>query len=243
MNPELLATRIFIRRLADRLKTSPSGLAKMAGIASSTVNRPLRENDMKSNLSATTLRKLGTAAGLSADETLRMLASARESVGLETGEQPSDDMGAPSIGQMRGQEIAMLPVYDLRLSAGPGAYFGDNPEPLYMEPYRHDWLRRLTQAPIGSIIVAQVDGDSMWETLHDGDQVLLDTTRRKPSRDGLYGLRFSDADELIVKRITVHPATKLITVASDNPKYEIWRDIPQDSIQVVGRVFWVGRKV
>jgi phage repressor protein C with HTH and peptisase S24 domain len=243
MNPELLATRLFIRRLTDRLKTSPSGLAKMAGLATSTVNRPLREDDIKYNLSATTLLKLGRAGGLSPEETHRMLASARESVGLEAVDIPVEDTRTPAVAELRGQELALLPVYDLRLSAGPGAYFGEHPEPLYLEPFRQDWLRSLTQAPLGSIIVARVDGDSMWETLHDGDQVLLDVTKRRPSRDGLYGLRFADADELMVKRITVNPADKLLTIASDNPRYDTWRGIRQDAIHVVGRVFWIGRKV
>lgn len=73
-----------------------------------------------------------------------------------------------------GNDYAMLPVYDLRLSAGPGAWTGDFSEPLHYEPHRLQWLRSITAASPEMLIIARVEGDSMETTLFSGDQVLID---------------------------------------------------------------------
>jgi phage repressor protein C with HTH and peptisase S24 domain len=139
-------------------------------------------------------------------------------------------------------QIAMLPVYDLRLSAGPGAWTeGNDNEPLLYEPYRFDWLRTISAAPPQMLIIARVEGDSMEATLHSGDQVLIDRTRRRATRDGIYGLR--RGDDIQVKRVAVDPRSGLLTIISDNPHYPRWDGINPDTIDIIGRVIWLGRQV
>jgi len=141
-----------------------------------------------------------------------------------------------------GQEFALLPVFDLRLSAGPGAWFDEeDSEPLYWEPYRHQWLRSISSAAPSELIIARVEGDSMESTLHNGDQVLIDRTRRRVNRDGIYGIRRDD--DLQVKRIAVDPRNGLLTIISDNPQYPRWEGVNPDSVAVIGRVIWLGRQV
>lgn len=140
-----------------------------------------------------------------------------------------------------GQEFALLPVYDLRLSAGPGAWASDDSEPLFHEPYRHQWLRSITAAAPSMLIVARVEGDSMENTLHSGDQVLIDRSRKRANRDGIYGFRLDD--ELMVKRIAVDPQTRLLSIISDNSQYPRWDGVRPDSIDIIGRVIWLGRQV
>jgi len=50
-------------------------------------------------------------------------------------------------------------------------------------------------------------------------------------------------DDLIVKRLGVSPASGSLTVASDNPAYPTWTDVPPETIVVIGRVVWAGRAV
>ena len=50
-------------------------------------------------------------------------------------------------------------------------------------------------------------------------------------------------DLLRVKRLTMNPTTKLLTVKSDNPEYETYRDIRPDDLIIVGRVVWIGRRL
>ena len=90
-------------------------------------------------------------------------------------------------------------------------------------------------------MVLGISGDSMWETLHDGDHVLVDRGQNNPRREGLYVIRIDDM--LQVKRISMHPVAKLLTVKSDNPAYRTYDNIPPDDIAIMGRVVWIGRSL
>jgi transcriptional regulator with XRE-family HTH domain len=140
-----------------------------------------------------------------------------------------------------GQDYALLPVFDLRLSAGPGAWADGHGDPLFYEPHRFQWLRSITAAAPEMLVLARVDGDSMEKTLRNGDQVLLDRTRRLATVDGIYGLR--RGDDLQVKRVAVDPRNGLLTIWGDNPEYPRWEGINPDTIEIIGRVIWLGRQV
>jgi phage repressor protein C with HTH and peptisase S24 domain len=81
----------------------------------------------------------------------------------------------------------------------------------------------------------------MVPTLADGDQILVDTDDRERLRDGIYVLRTDDA--LLVKRLSVNPATRRLTIRSDNDAYPSWDDCDPTAVTVIGRVIWVGRRL
>src|SRR3546814_4575046 len=82
----------------------------------------------------------------------------------------------------------------------------------------------------------------MEPTLRDGDEVLVDSSDQGSRlRDGIYVLRADDA--LVVKRVTIQPGGRLITISSDNTAYPTWSDVDRSTIHVVGRVHWFGRSV
>ena len=87
----------------------------------------------------------------------------------------------------------------------------------------------------------RVAGDSMLPTLADGDNILVDTDDRERLRDGIYVLRTDDA--LLVKRLSVNPATKRLAIRSDNDAYPSWDDCDPATVAVIGRVVWVGRRL
>jgi phage repressor protein C with HTH and peptisase S24 domain len=91
------------------------------------------------------------------------------------------------------------------------------------------------------LFVLEVSGDSMWETLHDGDHALVDPGQTNPRREGLYVIRIDDM--LQVKRLSMHPVNKLLTVKSDNPAYRTYDNIKPDDIAIMGRVVWIGRSL
>ena len=62
-----------------------------------------------------------------------------------------------------------------------------------------------------------------------------------PRREGLYVIRIDDM--LQVKRISMHPVTRLLTVKSDNPAYRTFDNIKPDEITIMGRVIWIGRSL
>lgn len=175
----------------------------------------------------------------------------RDALGVHFGISPDELRAAaraPTVPSLRrdlitigGNEYALIPVFDLRLSAGPGAWIGDESEPMHFEPYRHQWLRSITTASSEALMIARVDGDSMETTLFHGDQVLLDRTRQSVNRDGIFGYRIGDA--LNVKRFSVNPRSRLVTIISDNRNYPPYPDVNPDELDVIGRVIWLGRQV
>ena len=140
-----------------------------------------------------------------------------------------------------GDAYVQIGVYDIRAAAGAGSINASDGVPEHFNLYRLDWLRRVTTAQPSQLAVIRVAGDSMWETLHDGDHVLVDRTVRLVKRDGIYIIR--RLDELQVKRVAAHPVSGLLTVKSDNPAYTVWENIRPKDLPVEGRVIWLGRNI
>src|SRR3984893_2371635 len=149
-----------------------------------------------------------------------------------------------TIGEIAGEtrltpDYLSVPVFDLRAAAGAGALAQDN-EPAGHLMFREQWLRRMS-SDIPRLFVLEISGDSMWETLHQGDQARVDPAQTNALREGLYVIRIDDM--LQVKRISMHPVTKLLTVKSDNPAYRTYDNIQPDDIAIMGRVVWIGRSL
>ncbi len=138
-----------------------------------------------------------------------------------------------------GPDHLAVPVFDLRAAAGAGAFAADTPVAEHLM-FREQWLRKIT-LDLRALFVLEISGDSMWETLHDGDHVLVDRSQANPRREGLYVIRIDDM--LQVKRLSMHPVSRLLSVKSDNPAYRAYENIPPDDIVIVGRVVWVGRSL
>jgi len=133
-------------------------------------------------------------------------------------------------------EIAVL---DVDASAGFGAVAEDETAHTRFG-FDERWLARLTPAKSASLSIIHVVGDSMEPTLSDGDEVMVDASDHGSRlRDGIYVLRADDA--LVVKRVTLKPGGRKITISSDNSSYPSWDDVDRSEIQVVGRVIWLGR--
>ena len=123
-------------------------------------------------------------------------------------------------------------------SAGPGSLADDG----YAESmgFGPKWLRRLGSDPTNLSLIV-VDGDSMEPTLGDGDDIMVDhSAATRHLRDGIYVLRMEDV--LLVKRVAMGPSGKL-TIRSDNPQYPDWEDVSAESVNIIGRVVWTGRRL
>ena len=129
----------------------------------------------------------------------------------------------------------------VRASAGPGAIPHDEVGKPYFA-FDEAWLKRLTTSPAARLSIIRVEGDSMAPTLSAGDDILLDLGDcAERLRDGIYVLRIEDA--LVVKRVAPHPAGRTIAIRSDNDAYPSWPDCDPASVEIVGRVVWVGRRL
>lgn len=136
--------------------------------------------------------------------------------------------------------VVLIPSYDVKASAGAGTNVEYDSVDQFL-PFRASWLREVSNSGPSDLTVICVRGDSMYPTLSDGDNILVDLTATELRRDGIYVLRSSG--DLHVKRLSLPPTKGRITVKSDNPLYESWEDCDPGEIDIVGRVVWVGRKL
>lgn len=135
--------------------------------------------------------------------------------------------------------LVEVPMLNVDASAGFGAV-AESESAHTRFGFDERWLARLTRAKGTSLSIINVAGDSMEPTLSSGDEVLVDASDQSSRlRDGIYVLRADDA--LVVKRVTLKPGGRKITISSDNPAYPSWDDVDRSDIQIVGRVIWFGR--
>lgn len=134
---------------------------------------------------------------------------------------------------------ALVSVYDVTASAGPGAVNEYEPQ-THSLAFPPDYLKKLTSSPPSKLAIISVKGDSMEPTLLGGDIVLLDTSKTHLGYDGLFVLRMDDV--LHVKRVGRSAKSGHITIISDNPSQS---DFEKEigAVTAVGKVLWYGRKV
>jgi hypothetical protein len=140
----------------------------------------------------------------------------------------------------RAEDYVLIPQLAIGASAGDGAEPGDE-TPLAAIAFRANWVRNIASGRPEALSVISVQGDSMLPTLTDGDQILVDTADRERLRDGIYVLRTDGA--LLVKRLSINPASRRLTIRSDNEAYPSWDDCDPAGLEVIGRVIWVGRRI
>jgi hypothetical protein len=137
-------------------------------------------------------------------------------------------------------DYVMIPHYRVRASAGPGS-LPDEEAPAAAIAFQAGFIRDLAGNPPEHLAILQVEGDSMFPTLADGDHILIDTADRLRLRDGIYVLGVDDA--VMVKRLSLNPASRRLTIRSDNDAYPSWPDCDPNAVRIIGRVIWVGRKL
>ena len=149
-------------------------------------------------------------------------------------------LGGPAPAPATDAGLVRIARLDVNASAGPGAVTGDERARGHIA-FDPAWLRRMASDP-GLLSLIKVEGDSMVPTLADGDEILVDRgDAGERLRDGIYVLRIEDA--LVVKRVAPHPAGRTLAIRSDNEAYPSWPDCDSASVEIVGRVVWVGRRL
>lgn len=149
-------------------------------------------------------------------------------------------LGGPAPDEGGGALVAVSRL-DVGAAAGAGAFDGDERGEAHIA-FAPAWLRRIARGAPGQLSIIRVAGDSMAPALGDGDDILVDRGDGAARlRDGIYVLRIDDA--LVVKRVAVNPATRTLSIRSDNPAYPGWPDCDPAAVEIVGRVVWTGRRV
>lgn len=131
-----------------------------------------------------------------------------------------------------------VPLYDMRLTTGRNA-FANTAAAIGFELFASAWLRQVTSSPFSQLAAVAMSGDSMEPTLGHGDHALVDTAQHNLKREGIYVLKLEHT--LLIRRVTMHPATKRLTIAADNARYQPYTDLDPDALEALGRVIWIGR--
>lgn len=128
-----------------------------------------------------------------------------------------------------GQGEILVPIFAQRLSAGPGqdwlpADFTEERLPLlsrFIKPYNKE-----------DIFAAEVRGDSMTGIqLFDGDIAFF--ARGGVDGDGLYVI--SVDGEVYIKRVEMDPFEKMLTITSENERYQP-KVVDPDRVVIMGKV-------
>lgn len=207
----------YVRRVMTETGLSPTALAELAKVSSSTLTRPLNNPRHPHSVSRRTLDKIRDATGIDYTTTEQRAAISS----------PADKL-----------DDARVPIYDIAASAGHGALV-DYEAQVDSLALPREYLRRLTSTSPQHLAIISVKGESMVPTLLDEDVVMVDTTKRSLGYDGLFVLRFDGT--LHVKRVARGDAEGMVRIISDNLAYPPFERAIGD-VQVMGKILWVGRK-
>ncbi|MBB5987390.1 S24 family peptidase [Sphingobium lignivorans] len=218
--------RQLVRALAEFAGLTPAALARAAGVAVTTINRPYN-GTATTRLSQPTLEKLRarfpTYPGWTEQE-------ASVAVPKVAGTyRPAED-GRP--------ELVEVAEIDLRFGLG-GAFMDEHPE-IQVRSFSRAWLRQITTSPPDQLCWAKGRGNSMEPTISDGDIILIDRTEQRVDYGDLYwAIAFGQVG--MIKRLRPMPDGS-VKILSDNPS--VPPDVAvDDELHVFGRVVAIVKKV
>ena len=108
--------------------------------------------------------------------------------------------------------------------------------------YLTAWIERQLGVSPNNLRSFTITGDDMEPGLCNGDQLLVDITRKTVSPPGIFVL--FDGYGLSVKRIerVMHGHQARLRIVSDNPQYATYESLPEDA-EIIGRVVWFSRRI
>lgn len=198
-----------------------SGLARAVGVSQATINRIVLGKTANSRL----LPRIATELGVSLPWLLGM----------------SDDAGQlPAPLTLNDDDEVEVEMLDL--AYGMGGAFLDTHIEIEKKRFPLSWLRRYTDSPAHLLAFARGVGDSMWPTIHDQDDVLIDrgkTRLEDELADRIWCAVFGDIG--MIKRLRRLP-NGTVKIMSDNP--QVSDEIAADGeLHIIGRIVWKGGSV
>ena len=140
-----------------------------------------------------------------------------------------------------GEGFVKIPRYKVDASAGHGAVIHSEQIVDHLT-FKADWVHNALGVPVASLALINVKGDSMEPTLANGDVILIDMSLNSFDDSAVYVLRINGT--LLVKRVKRNLDGSVL-VSSDNAVYppDVIKGDLVDTLNVVGRVVWCGRRM
>ena len=101
------------------------------------------------------------------------------------------------------------------------------------------FVTKQLQASAKHLLVIEAEGDAMAPTIMSGEKVIVDTSHKTPSPDGLYAIR-DPFDHVIIRRLQLLRAAQpsRVKIISDNPKHAA-EEVALSEIELVGKALCV----
>ena len=206
----------LLQALAKWAATTPAGLAKKAGVAVSTINRPY-SSTATTRLSRATIEKLRMAfpdfpgwADLEPEASLMAL------------------------------DPDLVEIDEIDLRYGMGASYLDLPALPEKRVFSRAWLRSFTRSAPEQLFWAAGDGDSMEPTIRSGEIMLIDAAQKTMSMsEGIWAVAVGDVG--MIKRLHV-PGKGRVQLISDNGRIPA-AEVAEDEVHIIGRVIAVVRRL
>ena len=138
------------------------------------------------------------------------------------------------------KDFVLVPRYDIQASAGGGSLIHSEQIVDYLA-FKTEWIKNVLGTSKDHLALISVSGDSMEPTLSSEDLILIDLRVTKVDNSAIYVLNVDGV--LLVKRIQIK-LDRTAVVKSDNPHYEpeIIKGDALDTLRIIGRVVWIGRR-
>jgi phage repressor protein C with HTH and peptisase S24 domain len=218
--------------MADRLRARSRQLGVTAGRIAELagVNRSFVYDIMRGRSENPSLEKLDLISEALNVERNWLL----HGIGDVDGESPimEDPMGA----------FVSISSVQVSASMGGGNLVSDDVENGKPYHFQRSWILHDLKADPNNLRIMHVEGDSMMPTLHSGDVVLVDLSKRLPTPPGIFVL--FDGMGLVAKRlehIPNHDPPK-VRVISDNTFYTPY-ERTADEVNIIGRIRWFAREI
>lgn len=217
----------LIRSLVQFSNLAPATLAKRAGVAASTINRPYN-GTATTRLGRTALEKLQAAfPDFPGWQSYGSVGDRRMSFG-----------GFP---EQRDPDVVQVAHIDLNF--GLGAAFMDQDVVEYHAerlPFPRAWLRQITKSDIDQLYWTQGIGNSMEPAISDGDVILIDRSKVGSTFGDLYwAIAYGQTG--MIKRLRPMPDGS-VKILSDNPN--VPPEVAYDGeLHVFGRVVAVVKRI
>ncbi|WP_240505809.1 LexA family transcriptional regulator [Erythrobacter colymbi] len=217
----LAQDRALMLALVDYTGLSAAEIARKAGLAATTIQRPLK----------------GTADTRISQRTIEKLSEAFPKFPGWT------RAGAAAMRSLLEPDSDMVPIAAIDLNFGLGAAFMDSEIVEHAADtmlFPRDWLRSITSSAPDRLYWARGVGNSMEPTIGDGDVILIDRSAVGSTFGDLYwAIAFGHTG--MVKRLRPMPDGS-VKILSDNPN--VPPEVAHDGeLHVFGRVIAVVRRI
>lgn len=208
--------RALIQSLSDWTKMSPSEVARKAGLAVSTLTRPLNQ-PVKYSLSRPTLAKL------------KAKYPTFPGWGGEEADQPDAD-----------PNIAYVPIEVLPTYAGMGGG-GSGEGDVEMALVPRYLIEQVFRGQPSDFVLIRVRGNSMEPTFHHDDELLVDKRDTSPTQPGPFAIWDAEWGEYLVKNVE-RMQGGIVRLFPSNTEFSAV-EIRHEETKILGRPVWFGRRL